>query len=83
MMRQPKLVIELTLHSRRHQPHRPTILMTKYSFFPYFGDEGFEDEESQEQPLIVDRIHTMTLEIIGNILHSEEEINESPFLLDA
>lgn len=67
---------------KRYRPYIPTILMTRCSFFPSFGDEEVKDEESQEQLLIAEEMYAMVSEITGNILRSKEVVNESPLLPD-
>ena len=74
--------IEDSLFSRRNQSYRPTILLTNCLYFPSFGNEGIEGEDSRELSLVADSIDTMDSEVTGNILPREEVVNEIPLLID-
>lgn len=46
VLEEPKLVIEdLEPDSKGYKPYIPTILMSRCSYFPSFGDEEFVDDE--------------------------------------
>lgn len=77
-------ITEPTLHPKRRLPYRPTILMTRCSFFPSFVDEEFEIGESQEsQFLIADKSYEMIPKVTGNTTQNEELVDENPLLANA